>query len=401
MTTSPPPPVRVLVATTNFALRERGDVTANFVVDPVMALGRDPRVEVTVLAPLDDRIAAPREEFSPGVQMHRFSYWWPRRTMRLAYGQGIPTHLKSSWLARLQVVPFVVAFTLAILRDARRADVIQAHWLPVALLAFPARAIHGTPMVVTLHGTDITQFPSWFTKRILRRVDGIVTAHEDLRRAAAELAPDVPCHQIRHLVEPQHVPDAARDELAAWIGGADVPVGVFVARFSPERDPVSFVRAVPHALALCPEAKFVVVGDGVLMPEVRAAVAGLDLDGRVLVTGYRSDVWTFLERGDCFAALSDRNNIWVTALIEAMRAGLPCVVTRSGDAETALTDGIDALLVDVGDAAQIGDAMGRLLADPEVAARIARGATAKLSSIGFDPEVVIEETVALYRGLAS
>jgi glycosyltransferase involved in cell wall biosynthesis len=389
---------RVVVATSHFPRFRRGDVAGNFVVDPLLALAG--RVDFQVVTPIDEEPDTPlRAPLEGRVPVHRFRYWPTRRGHQVAYRRGVWTNLQESWLARLQLPLFALAFVVTILRHARHADVVHAHWLPVALLALPARWLFRVPVVVTLHGTDITQFPTWFTRFGLRRMDAIVTAHEDLHRDASQLAPRVPLHQVRHLVEPQPVEDAAVTEVRSRLG--DGPVALFVARLSPERDPLSFVRAADVARRTVPDARFAIVGMGALEGEVEQLIDELDLRDHVVAFGYRPDVWTFLRVADCFAALSDRNNIWVTAVVEAMRAGLPVVATTAGDTADELVDGVHALLVPVGDVAAIGDALARLLADPQLRTRVADGARRRLEEAGFDPDRVKDETVALYRSLAA
>lgn len=387
------PRPRVLVVTSHFPLRRRGDVTGNFVVDPLLAVADE--VDIEVLAPLDQAVAARRERFAGRLEVHRVQYCWPRRAQRLAYGFGIPTNLRRSPVAWLQLPLFASAMATAIWRRARHADVIHAHWLPMAALAWPARLRWRVPVVVTLHGTDVTQFPRWWVRLLLRTVDEAVSSHEDLLRTVAELAPTLPRSRIRHLVEPQPVDEVLAAELAARFGTS--PVVLFVARLSPERDPVTFVRAAPHVLTAVPDAQFAVVGDGPLRSVVAAEAARLGVRDRVHLFGHQAEVWTFLRAAHVFCALSDRNNIWVTAVVEAMRAGVPVVATTAGDTARVLRDGHDALLVPVGDPEAVARAVVRLLTDPALARRVADAARATLDAHGFDPGLVRAQTVDLYR----
>ncbi len=389
--------LRVLVVTTNFPLERRGDRTGNFVYDPVMAL--DAHVDQTVLMPNHATTGAPTERLGRAVRVRRFAYWFPRRAMRLAHDDGIPSNLRASWIARLQLPALLAVYAWHLLVEVRRHDVVHAHWLPLALLAWPFARVFRRPLAVTLHGTDITQFPDRFVAWGLRRMDVVVSAHDDLLGEVARLAPTAPTARIRHLVEPQPVDADVLAEVRAAIG--DGPLALFVARLSPERDPVSFVEAVPFALELAPAARFAVVGDGPLRADVEDAIDRLGLRGRVTTFGHRPDVWTFLTAADVFAALSDRTNVWVTAVVEAMRAGLPVVATMSGLTADTLTDDVDALLVPIADAEAIGRALGRLLADPAERARIAAGATATLRDAGFDPDHVRDETLSLYVSLTA
>ncbi|MBW3663063.1 MAG: glycosyltransferase [Actinobacteria bacterium] len=383
---------RVLVVTTNWPLRRRGDRTGVFVYDPVKAL--EDEVDFTVVMPLDAQVAA-RSERDGTVAVHRFGYWWPRRSQRLAHGDGIPSNLRQSRLAWVQLIGLVLATIVTTLRRSQGTDLIHAHWLPVAVLAWPAAKLRGVPLVVTLHGTDVTQFPDRIVAWSLRRVDVVVSAHDDLLAEAERLAPRTPRLRIRHLVEPQEAdPEAVRAVLG------DGPIVLFVARLSPERDPVTFVRAARHVLDAVPAARFAVVGEGPERPAVEAEIARLDLGDAVTVFGHRPDVWSFLRAATAFGALSDRNNAWVTAMVEAMVAGVPVVATTAGATAEALHDGEDALLVPVGNPEAVGAAFARLLTDPGLAQRIAAGARRTLEDEGFDPAHVRRQMSQLYRDLA-
>lgn len=385
------------MATTNFPLERRGDRTGNFVVDPVLALADD--LDQVVVMPQHPTRGSKRELFGDRVPVIRFSYWWPRSAMRLAHGDGIPANLQRSWLARLQVLPLIIGFTWWITKLARDADLIHAHWLQVGLLSLPARWLWKTPLVVTIHGTDVTQFPDWLAGWILRRVDVVVSAHDDLLDHVRSLAPDVRTERIRHLVVPQPDEGETAHELDRILG--DEPTALFVARLSPERDPLTFVRAAPRTLEDVPDAHFAVVGDGPLREEVEAEVDRLGLRDRIHVFGHRPDVWNFLRRADAFAALSDRNNVWVTALVEAMRAGVPAVTTTAGITAEALDDRHDSLHVPIGDADAVGEALAELLSDEELRETIADNAHRTLEEAGFDPDVVYAQTLALYHDLTS
>jgi glycosyltransferase involved in cell wall biosynthesis len=227
----------------------------------------------------------------------------------------------------------------------------------------------------------------------------VVSAHDDLLDTARQLRPGVPQVRIRHLVEPQPLDADEVAEVRARLG--DGPLALFVARLSPERDPLTFVRAAPAVLEEVPDARFAVVGDGVLRTQVESEIDRLRLGERVHTFGHRADVWTFLSQADAFAAISDRNNAWVTAMVEAMRAGVPVVATTAGHTARALTDGQDALLVPVGDERALARALVTLLMQEDLAAGIAAGAIRTLEREGFGPGAVRDATLELYRSLAA
>jgi len=70
-------------------------------------------------------------------------------------------------------------------------------------------------------------------------------------------------------------------------------------------------------------------------------------------------------------------------LMEAMAAGLPCVATRVGAAETLVEHEVSGLLVPWGDSAALAEALDRIRRDPELAARLGREAARRMES--FSP----------------
>lgn len=389
---------RVLVVTTNFPIRVRGDVTGNFVYDPIIALQDE--VDFTVLAPLDASEAPRQEPLAPGVEVRRFQYFWPRSAQRLAYGYGIPENLqtdRSSWLQ----LPFLcLQFILWTLRLARTVDVIHCHWLLTVPLALPGARFHGKPVVATLHGTDINDVPRWILRLLLPRCDLLVSSHDDLLETVRRLAPDVPTRRIRHLIEPQSVDDEGVVALRRHVPEG-APLVVFVGRLSPVRDPLTLVKATPRLLEKVPDARVAILGEGPQRPALESEIERLDVRDHVVLLGHRPDVWTFLRHADVFTALSPLNNVWVTALAEAMTAGVPAVVTASGATPATLTDGHDALLVPTGEPEPLADALARVLTDRGLGERLAVNAGHTLAEAGFDPAHVRAQTLDTYRELAA
>ncbi len=78
------------------------------------------------------------------------------------------------------------------------------------------------------------------------------------------------------------------------------------------------------------------------------------------------------------------------ALVEAMASGLAIVTTPAGAAPEILTDGVDALLVPKRDAGALAAAVGRVLEDPSLRARL--GAAAQARAREFESGRVLAET---------
>jgi len=190
--------------------------------------------------------------------------------------------------------------------------------------------------------------------------------------------------------------DRLRDELGIPQGA---PIVLYVARLVDWKDPVTFVRSIPGILAKRPDVRFIIVGAGPLAESLLNILKEQGVEDAVSMVGNRDDVHRFLQLSDVFTALSRVENIWSVSLIEAMTAGLPCVVTRAGTSEKALADGDEALLVDVADPEGLAAACVKLLGDDRLRERISANAGRMLSERGFEPVEIVRRTLEVYGRL--
>jgi glycosyltransferase involved in cell wall biosynthesis len=153
-----------------------------------------------------------------------------------------------------------------------------------------------------------------------------------------------------------HDRDALRRSLG--IGSTEVVVG-HVARYTPEKDHVTFLRAARQALDRQPAMRFVMLGRGVndANAEIVDTIRSLGIERAVLLLGERDDVARCMSAMDMFC-LSSRFEGFPNALGEAMAMGLPCVTTDTGDARAIA--GAAARVVACGDVQALSDAMADL-----------------------------------------
>ncbi|MEX1047539.1 MAG: glycosyltransferase [Actinomycetota bacterium] len=165
-----------------------------------------------------------------------------------------------------------------------------------------------------------------------------------------------------------------------------------VGRLAPQKGHRYLIDAMPKILAEYPGAVLLIAGDGYSRPvlEQRARPLGKS----VTFLGIRSDVPSLLSRCDVFVFPS----LWEgqgNALLEAMAVGGPIVATRIPAIEETLRHGEDAWLVDPANSEALAEGVLRMMADPAMAASMAKRAA--LASGRFDIHRTTMELESLYR----
>jgi glycosyltransferase involved in cell wall biosynthesis len=111
-----------------------------------------------------------------------------------------------------------------------------------------------------------------------------------------------------------------------------------VGRLTWKKDPDCLLAAARAVLQEAPEARFLIVGDGPLRPQVEKRAEDLGIHGRCLFAGTVSDVLPFLRACDVFV-LSSVIEGMPNALLEALACGKPAVVTDAGGNGEVVQDG--------------------------------------------------------------
>jgi glycosyltransferase involved in cell wall biosynthesis len=149
------------------------------------------------------------------------------------------------------------------------------------------------------------------------------------------------------------------------------PRVVFVGRLAEQKGVDTLVAAA--SLMRRTDAHILIVGDGPRRAALEQAIAARGLEHRVRILGFRGhrQIPPIISHCDLFC-LPSRYEELSSALLEAMRAGLPIITTRVGGLPEAL--GGAGTLVDPDDPAALAEAIDELLSDRDLAIRLATAA---------------------------
>jgi glycosyltransferase involved in cell wall biosynthesis len=142
--------------------------------------------------------------------------------------------------------------------------------------------------------------------------------------------------------------------------------------------------------------RFVIAGDGALLPKLRESASELGLASQVSFPGYvaRDEVPALLETFDAFCYVtSSALECCPLAILEAMAAGVPVVAEARGGIPEIVVDGENGLLSN--SMSQIGNHLRRLRDDEALRERLARGARATAEKFS------LANQIAAYRDLVT
>lgn len=158
-----------------------------------------------------------------------------------------------------------------------------------------------------------------------------------------------------------------------------------------------FLEAMPSIVARVPEARFVIVGDGGLRPELESQARNLGLADRLTFTGQLSDVSPVYRAIDLSVLTSLSEGLSIT-LLESMAYGLPVVVTAVGGNVDVVVDEETGRLVPPSSPDQFADAVVELCRDPEARHRMGQAARERCER-RYDIRFVSDRYEAHYEAL--
>ncbi len=297
---------------------------------------------------------------------------------------------------RREIRPAQDARALAALRGGIRAfkpDLISTHSSKAGWLGRLAAKATGTPSLFTAHGWAFTHGvpePRQTVYRVLERAAAplavkivCVSEHDRLIATAAGMAPE------RLMTIHNGMPDVPASLRATPDAGDPVRI-VMVARMDRQKDHATLIRAIRGIDGVHLD----LIGEGPGEASVRALAREVGVANRVHFLGQRHDVAEVLAKAHLFALISHWEG-FPRSTLEAMRAGLPVVVSDVGGAAEAVEEGVTGYVVPRGDVAAVRERLATLV--DRAARRREMGALGRRRfEAAFTFDHMFERTVALY-----
>jgi len=314
---------------------------------------------------------------------------------------------------------------LRLAADMKRQGIQIAHSYNfyANVFALPAARLAGVPVTIASirdTGVGITPAKMRMHKLICRLADCVLVNAEAVRQWLIEQG-----YRADKITVIRNGIDLSR--FAHPGGGAGLrrelglpeqaPLVVVLARLIPQKGIESFLEAAAEVSRRYPDARFLIVGEVFVFRQDKSRgngagerdvaerdiayhqvlarqVARLGLDGRVIFTGYRSDVPELLSQA-AVSVLPSLSEGLSNTVLESMAAGVPVVATRVGGNPELIDDGVGGLLVPPRNPGELARAICAVLDDRDFARRLGQAAKRRVAE-RFSLERMVRETEDLY-----
>jgi len=325
------------------------------------------------------------------------------------YGIGIrpiahfvqPLHLYSDFMALVELC-----------RVIRKGcyDIVHTHNSKAGFIGRLAARLCRVPVIIhTVHGFAFHDFEKPVRRQLFiflerwasRWADKLIVISNPLRKWGLRVGVGKPEQYItiysgielrRFLVQSSGV--SKRKELGIPPGHKAVGV---VAKLWEGKGHECVLGAAARIVKEIPEVSFVFVGEGYLRKNLEARAKSLALEKNVIFTGFRTDIPEVTAAFD-IAVLASYFEGLGRVLLEAMASGKAVVATRVGGIVDVVDDGVTGLLVEVGNAEALAQAIKRLLIDDNLRRRMGEAGRMKISE-KFSAETMVGRIETVYEEL--
>lgn len=294
-----------------------------------------------------------------------------------------------------------------------RYHIVHTHSSKAGVLGRVAAKLAGTPLIVhTLHSLVFHEYQPWAvnkTWRAVKKVCAPLTDHfisvssviVDKAIAAGVDRPEKFCTiysgmELDWFLRAQVDGRAVRREFGIPEGA---PVVGKIARLFPLKGHDQLMDAAPEIVRRHPDVRFFLVGDGILYEHLRERARAAGILDNFVFAGLvdRERIPEMIAAMDVVVHTSLREGL-ARVLPQALAMGKPCVSFDIDGAPEVVIPDQTGYLVRPNDSAGLADSLSRLLADPELRARMGEAGRRRVDP-AFRAETMVRQIADVYEML--
>jgi glycosyltransferase involved in cell wall biosynthesis len=307
-----------------------------------------------------------------------------------------------TYLHKSKFDPSTLPALLKVIRR-KKIDILHLHGYGATTFGRIAAGMRGIPAILHEHA-NLTDTP-WFQKV----ADAVLEAETDLALAVSQSTADFvirkrqfPPDKVKVVYLGVPMEEFSRRRTPSEIADARVELGVkpeefllgSVTRLHESKGNSYLVDAARLVVDQRANAKFIVIGEGPLQPELEAQAQRLGLGDRFVFAGFAKDVARVVSAFDVsvFPSLWEGTPLTV---FEALAMGKPIVATDADGLLDVLTHEEDALIVPKRNAAALADSIVRLMDAPLTRQRLSEAA--RVTAKQYDIATFVAKMERLYE----
>ncbi|WP_206244419.1 glycosyltransferase family 4 protein [Novosphingobium terrae] len=274
---------------------------------------------------------------------------------------------------------------LAIVLRRTRPDIVHAHMVSSAMLAWLLKPLGGYRLITTLHNSFDRQ------SRLMGFGDLVIAVSDAVRREMIEKG--IPGPKLR-VVHNGTVNGARRAPTPFEAATLERPAIVTVAGLHPRKGIDTLIDAFAALRGRGTQAHLYIVGAGPAREALEEQAAASGHAGDIHFMGYMTDPLSVLAGADVFV-LASLAEPCALALIEARQMGCACIASDVGGNPEILDFGKSGRLFTAGNSAQLAEALQAVIGDSAELARLRQAA--QDGRAHWTVERMARETVDVYR----
>jgi len=179
--------------------------------------------------------------------------------------------------------------------------------------------------------------------------------------------------------------------------GLNGKVILTVARLTPWKGVDKIIEVLPEIRERVSEANLVVVGNGPELDNLQRLAREVGVERYVSFVGHvpHEEVPYYLRAADVFVLYSGYEGL-PHIVLEATATGVPVVLSDTGGNPEVIEDGVNGLLVPIGDQEELQGAILRVLQDKELAGEFVKRSREKVAH-SFAWDVMVERTLEVFQ----
>ena len=345
--------ISVLVLTTSFPLDSTIAVGVH-VIEKCRYLVKN-GIDIKVIAPY--YTGGQRKEVIDGIAIKRFRYFFPVKSQCLAYGAGIPTNIKNSFPAKIQLPFFLISFLISAVKEIKHYSIIHCHWSIAGLIGVFAGKLFKKKVVLMMHGAEVFVLgKNPVLKFVLKNIDYLISNSTFTEKKTLRIYPVLnhkvisPGVDINRFYPQKKIPNLRK---ILNISESDIFI-LAIGKFIPRKGFEYLIKAFNIIVnqRKITNIKLRIGGRGPLKKKYETMIKKYALNDCISFLGYIKDeeIPSYFTEADIFVLPSivddrgDTEGLGVV-LIEALACRTPCIASNVGGIMDVLNDGINGFLV--------------------------------------------------------